>query len=152
MSKFLVRPALASDLDALISLYGELADDEQAPRPSADRHHERVLLDVIGHPARHLVVGALDEEPVGTADLLIAANLTHGARPWAIVENVVVAGDLRGCGIGSALMGHVIDIARTAGCYKVQLLSGRRRTGAHAFYRSLGMEPVAEGFKLYLEE
>jgi ribosomal protein S18 acetylase RimI-like enzyme len=68
------------------------------------------------------------------------------------VENVVVAGDLRGCGIGSALMGHVIDIARAAGCYKVQLLSGSQRTGAHAFYRSLGMEPVAEGFKLYLQE
>lgn len=152
MSKFAVRPAVPGDLDALVSLYSQLVDDERALRPTVDSRHERVLLDVIGDPSRHLLVGVLDEESVGSVDLLIVANLTHGARPWAIVENVVVAYELRGCGIGSALMGHAIDLAREAGCYKVQLLSGRQRTGAHAFYRSLGMEPVAEGFKLYLDE
>jgi GNAT superfamily N-acetyltransferase len=152
MSKFTVRPAAPGDLDALVSLYEEFEDDKPAPPQSVDSHHERVLLDVIGDPARHLLVGVLDQTPVGTVDLLIVQNLTHGARPWAIVENVVVTADLQGCGIGSALMGHAIDIAREAGCYKVQLLSGRQRTGAHAFYRSLGMESVAEGFKLYLDE
>ena len=47
-------------------------------------------------------------------------------------------------------MRHVIDAARSAGCYKVQLLSGKHRAAeAHEFYRRLGFEAVAEGFKLF---
>ncbi len=48
-------------------------------------------------------------------------------------------------------MGHLIDLARAAGCCKVQLLSGKHRAEAHEFYRSLGLEPVAEGFKIYFD-
>ena len=42
-------------------------------------------------------------------------------------------------------------IARTAKCHKVGLLSGKTRTDAHAFYRSVGYEAVSEGFKLYFD-
>jgi hypothetical protein len=38
------------------------------------------------------------------------------------------------------------------GCHKVGLLSGKHRLEAHHFYRSMGFEAVAEGFKLYLDE
>ena len=87
---------------------------------------------------------------VGTADLLVVPNLTHGARAWAIVENVVVTPVRRRQGIGRALMQEVIKRATEANCYKLQLLSRQERTEAHAFYRSLGLERVAEGFRLYL--
>jgi hypothetical protein len=41
---------------------------------------------------------------------------------------------------------------RSAGCKKVQLLSHKRHSsdGAHRLYTSLGFEPDAEGFRLYL--
>ncbi len=87
----------------------------------------------------------------GTADVLVVRNLTHHARPWAIVENVVVAGNVRREGIGRALMEHLVAVARSAGCYKIQLLSGKQRADAHSFYRSLGFDAAAEGFKLFLE-
>jgi hypothetical protein len=43
--------------------------------------------------------------------------------------------------------------ASSAGCYKVQLLSHKRHghDGAHAFYRSMGFEAEAEGFRMYLD-
>jgi GNAT superfamily N-acetyltransferase len=49
------------------------------------------------------------------------------------------------------LMRYAIDAAQTAGCYKVQLHSGKQRAAeAHEFYRRVGFAAVAEGFKLYL--
>ena len=40
-------------------------------------------------------------------------------------------------------MVRAVELAREAGCYKVNLISGNARTGAHDFYRSLGFEPSA---------
>jgi GNAT superfamily N-acetyltransferase len=87
----------------------------------------------------------------GTVDVLIAPNLTHHARPWALVENVVVAASARRQGVGTALMERALELARSAGCYKVNLISGNERSGAHDFYRSLGFEAVGQGFKVYLD-
>jgi GNAT superfamily N-acetyltransferase len=53
-------------------------------------------------------------------------------------------------GIGRALMRGALDIADSAGCYKVQLLSNDGRSDAHAFYASLGFRPSATGFRRYL--
>jgi hypothetical protein len=49
-------------------------------------------------------------------------------------------------------MGHVIELARTAGVYKLQLISGKHRAEAHDFYRSMSLNAVAEGFKIYFDE
>jgi GNAT superfamily N-acetyltransferase len=96
-------------------------------------------------------VAELEGAVVGTADLLVVPNLTHRGDPWAIVENVVVATAARRRGVGRALLSHAVELARRAGCYKLQLLSMKHRTEAHAFYRSLGIEPVAEGFRIYFD-
>ena len=46
-------------------------------------------------------------------------------------------------------MEEAIRRARAANCYKLQLISGKQRGPAHSFYRNLGLEAVAEGFKVY---
>jgi hypothetical protein len=48
-------------------------------------------------------------------------------------------------------MADVLRRARDAGCYKIQLLSRKGRAEAHAFYNQQGLEPVAEGFRRYLD-
>ena len=40
-------------------------------------------------------------------------------------------------------MGHVIELARMAGVYKLQLISGKHRAEAHDFYRSMSLNAVA---------
>jgi ribosomal protein S18 acetylase RimI-like enzyme len=67
-------------------------------------------------------------------------------------ENVIVSGEIRGRGAGSALLEHLLNLARASGCYKVQLHSGKQRVDAHRLYRRLGFRPVAEGFKLYFDD
>lgn len=68
-----------------------------------------------------------------------------------IVENVVVDTGARRQGVGQALMDDVLRRARDASCYKIQLLSRKGRSEAHAFYERLGFEASAEGFRRYLE-
>ena len=68
------------------------------------------------------------------------------------IEAIVVAATQRRSGIGRMLIERVLADASVARCHKVQLLAHKRHAfdGAHDFYRSLGFEAEAEGFRLYL--
>lgn len=150
MRDIAVRPARAGDLADLLALYAELADGRTPPAegPEAARLLDQILRDT----ARTLLVATAGGRVAGTADLAVVANLTHRGRPWATVENVVVARSLRGGGVGSALLERAVALARAAGCYKIQLMSRKERVDAHRFYRRLGFEPAAEGFRLHLAD
>jgi GNAT superfamily N-acetyltransferase len=145
-----VRRATAADLDGVLRLYEELADGRVEALPA--RHTDAVGLSttIWSQPGRFLLVAVKDDRPLGTADLLIVPNLTHGGAPWAIVENVVVAGEARRTGIGRLLMDDIVRLCEKFGCYKIQLLSGKHRHEAHGFYRRLGFEQQANGFRRYL--
>jgi GNAT superfamily N-acetyltransferase len=147
-----VREAAAGDLEALAGLYEELSGPLEEPVPDRPPDPREVIAQILADPARSLLVAELDGRVAGTVDVLIAANLTHHAQPWVLVENVVVAQDARRRGVGRALMLRAIELAREAGCYKVNLISGNERMGAHDFYRSLGFKPIGQGFKTYLYE
>jgi GNAT superfamily N-acetyltransferase len=147
----LVRRARAADLDGLLSLYGELADVRVTAAPADRAASEPLLAAILSDERRQLVVAIVDGQLVGTADLLVVPNLTHHGKPWAVVENVIVARGVRRTGVGRELMSHLIEVARAAGCYKLQLHSGKQRVEAHEFYRGLGLDAVAEGFKIYFD-
>ena len=110
-----------------------------------------IIAAALGDPRRTLLMATIDNQAVGTADLVVVPNLTHGGRSWAVVENVVIDETWRRHGIGRALFDEIDVITRAAGCYMVQLLSLDHRRDAHAFYASLGYAPVARGFRHYLE-
>jgi GNAT superfamily N-acetyltransferase len=152
MASVVVRRASQSDLGALLVLYEELAATKITAAPGDRATSERLLAEILSDPRRELAVALVDGQVVGTADLLIVPNLTHRGEPWAIVENVIVAGTARRTGVAKALLGHLIGLARTAGVFKLQLISGKHRAEAHDFYRSMGLNAVAEGFKIYFDE
>lgn len=152
MATITVRPAERADLEGLLALFEELAGEKTSALPADRAEAERRLPEILGDARRELAVALLDGELVGTADLVMISQLTHRGEPWAIVENVIVTSAARRTGVGTALLGHLIERARAAGCCKVQLISGKHRAEAHAFYRSAGMSAVAEGFKLYFDE
>jgi GNAT superfamily N-acetyltransferase len=139
-----VRAARDDDLGAVAALLAGLQDP---PTVIADVDVWRAIL---AQPGRALLIAEVDGAAAGTADLIVSPNLTHGGRPHALVENVVVAPSHRRDGIGRALMDDVERRARDAGCYRIQLLSANPRTEAHAFYGSCGYERSAQGFRRYL--
>jgi GNAT superfamily N-acetyltransferase len=146
-----VRPAVLGDSEALIELYAQLAEDRSAARPSRGDDAVSLLASILHQENRCLLVAMMGSIVTGTADMLIVENLTYEGRPWVIVENVVVDQKHRRHGVGRALFEEVFRRAREAHCCKVQLLSLKHRKDAHEFYRSLGFQSLAEGFRLHLD-
>lgn len=148
----LVRAAERGDLASLLGLYRQLAGDRPASMPASIEEAGPLFDAIVADPRRSLLVATVDGALAGTADVVIVGNLTHHARPWAGVENVVVDETHRRRGVGRSLMSEVVRRCGASNCYKIQLLSRNERHGAHDFYRSLGFESSAEGFRLYLDE
>ena len=151
MSTFQVRDVKERDLDRLLGLYGELSEGDLARMPADVELSRAVLATIISDQRRHLCVAEHGNKVVGSAELIVIEGLTHGAMPWAVVENVIVSQEIRGRGVGTALLEHMVDLAQVSGCYKIQLHSGKQRADAHRLYQSIGFRPVAEGFKLYFD-
>jgi ribosomal protein S18 acetylase RimI-like enzyme len=143
-----VRAASQADVPALLDLYAEL---HPADLPPAAQTALDVWRAIEAQPGRTVLVAQAGATVVGTVDCTVLANLTRGARPFMLVENVVVSAGYRRAGIGSALLEAAEHLARQAGCYKVQLLSRAGRDAAHAFYESHGFRAVAQGYRLYLD-
>jgi len=139
MSTLHIREATMADLESVLALYAAIEDSpadvltlEQAQTGWAQ---------FARYPSYRLWVAcdaANGDAVVGTYALLVMHNLAHRCAPSAIVEDVVVCPSQQGRGVGRQMMAHAMQQAREAGCYKLALSSNARRTGAHAFYESLG--------------
>ncbi len=148
-SELALRVAGERDLDDLFTL---LSDMHGKPpwEPAKDAEAVRVLRRILSDPARRITIASLDGEPAGTLDLMVVPNLTRNLSPWAIVENVVVAERFRRRGVGRLLIDDAIAHATEQGCYKVQLVSARRRDAAHALYEAAGFDAEVNGYRRYL--
>lgn len=90
------------------------------------------------NPLYHLLVLEADGAVMASVTLVIVENLTHGVRPYGVIENVVTHGNHRGKGYATALMNHASQIAQDFDCYKVFLCTGSKRETTLRFYRNCG--------------
>ena len=148
-----IREATRADLPRLLSLLAQLNLPGTPPDPVPDLASAPYAATLAAMQARddvRVLVAERGGEVVGTLQLTIVSNLTHGAAPWANIENMVVDGAARGSGVGAALIEAATARAEKAGCYKISLTSKVERTDAHRFYRRAGLEQRHLGFSRYL--
>jgi len=138
-----IRVATGDDLPALLDLLNQLHD---VPETLGDQHRAAFAA-VTADPRQRLFVVEREGRLLASAALVVVPNVTHGGRPYAIVESVVVDEAARGSGVGTRLMRHIIARARDDGCYKIALTSRKHRVDAHRFYARLGFEATSEGFR-----
>ncbi|MBB6118390.1 GNAT family N-acetyltransferase [Nocardiopsis algeriensis] len=145
----IIRAAIRSDLGAILRLLRELGDTAhmQSAHVRMSSAAVRAWTRMESDPDRTILVAEERGQIIGTLDLLVVANLTHDAQPWAVVDNVVVDPQLRRRGIGRALVEDALDRATRAGCYKVELLSHESPDGVRKFYAALGFSGSALGFR-----
>ena len=140
-----IRELERGDLEALLEAYRDLHanDDPLPPRGELVRLWQQICAD-----SRLLYVGAFkDSDLIATCTAAVVPNLTRGARPYAIVENVWTHPEFRRQGLGSAVLQDLLSRCRDAGCYKVMLLSASHRGAAHEFYERNGFDKHAkQGF------
>lgn len=146
----LIRRAKPEDLADLLSLLAQM-HNEDPPSPPGE-NLLGVYREILSNPSRALLVAVAGESVVGTLDLLVVPNMSHGGQPWAAIENVVVDQAHRRQGIGGALVDVATDLARSHGCYKLQLVSHQRRDAAHALYRHARFDAPVAGYRRYLTD
>ena len=150
MSDLTFRPARREDIGALLALSAAGAPDPSVKRPvdPDDPAVQAAFTAIDSDPSHELMVAMLDDEIVGTFQLSFLPGLPLGGLLRAQLENVHVRPDMRGKGIGAAMMDWAVQRAKTRGAGLVQLTSNKLRSDAHRFYDRLGFKATHEGFKL----
>jgi GNAT superfamily N-acetyltransferase len=143
-----IREAAEADLPAILRLLSESGIDGGH---SFSLDEARAHLALIRSTSDfRLLVALIDGEIAGTYSLVIIPKLGKRGAPSGVVEDVAVAPQRQGQGIGRVMMQHALEECRKAGCYKLALSSNVKREGAHRFYESLGFERHGYSFAVFL--
>jgi GNAT superfamily N-acetyltransferase len=139
------RLVRADELEALLDLYTHL-NPADAPLPEAVALRQ-VWNDFLADSKIRCLVGEVEGRLAASCTLVIIPNLTRGARPYGLIENVVTHTDYRQKGIGTRLLRHALQLAWENNCYKVMLLTGRQEEATLRFYEQAGFQRgVKTGF------
>ena len=147
------RSATRADVPVILEL---LADDsvslarDGAVSEEADAAHWAAFEAIDADPRNELIVAVLDGVVAGTFQLTFTPSLSRGGAERMTIEAVRVRADLRGGGVGRAMMEWAIARGRSRGCRLAQLTTDKRRVDAHRFYESLGFVASHYGMKLQL--
>ncbi|MBN2392297.1 MAG: GNAT family N-acetyltransferase [Anaerolineae bacterium] len=143
-----IREAESHELSAILALYKHLHGTDK-PLPDAATVAQ-VWEEICCDPKLHCLVAETDGVFVASYILAIIPNLTRGARPYGLIENVVTHAEYRRQGIGTALLRHALGVAWENNCYKVMLLTGRKDESVFRFYEKAGFQrDVKTGFIAY---
>lgn len=133
-----------SDLSALLALYAHLHPKE--PTPPLDRA-TRVWTEILGSANFDVfVVEISDKTLVASCTMALVPNLTRGARPFGVIENVVTHSEHRHRGYGTKVLRAAVEAAEGAGCYKVCLATGSKREEMLRFYEGAGLKRDAKTY------
>lgn len=129
-----VRQATAEDAASIARLLHDFNAEYSEPTPGVEEltEHARRLLEE-GEIAV-LLAGA---GPDGLALLRFRPSVWTG-EPEAHLQELYVVPDLRGRGIGRALLAATIEFARAAGATHLDLNTGETDTAARTLYESMG--------------
>lgn len=149
----LLRRARREDVPAIVALMAadQLGESRDGIRSDVDlAAYEAAFERIEADAGEFLLVAEVDAAVVGTLQLSFLPGLARRGAMRAQIEAVRVRADLRGRGLGHAMLGWAVAEARERGCGLVQLTSDKTRPDAHRLYRRLGFIDSHEGFKLRL--
>ena len=130
-----IREITAQDLDALLRLYMQLHDN---PFPEKDDRLQGIWMRILHDADHHIIVAEADGRIVSSCVCIIIPNLTHGQRPYALIENVITDKDFRQQGYATACLDYAREIAKRENCYKMMLLTGAKDQHTLDFYEHAG--------------
>ncbi len=152
LGPLVIRPAHAGDLPRIVELLQSLSlADRLREDPSDLQPYRAALARIEASPHQQVLVADWDHRLVGCVSLTVVPNLSYRGRPYLLLESMVVEEEMRGKGIGRALLERCVEEARAAGCFRLQLTSNRARDDAHRFWEAAGFVHSHNGYKLYLD-
>jgi GNAT superfamily N-acetyltransferase len=147
-----IREATTADIPAIVALFAAdtVGGHGDTTEPHAFRDYETAFQLIAASQNDTLYVAVADGEVVGTFQTTLIVSMSGRGSAGLTVEGVQTRADMRGRGIGEAMMRFAIERARDVGARRLQLTSNAARTDAHRFYERLGFAKSHMGFKLKL--
>jgi len=145
--EFQIRKAQQGDEDIILALLYELAEYEKL-QAKFKVTREIVARDYMGeHPPIHTALAYAGNSPAGIATWYFTYS-TFAAARGIYLEDLFVRPELRGRGIGKALLAHVAKQAADAGAAHVEWMVIDWNEPSIRFYESLGAERI-KGWHVY---
>jgi ribosomal protein S18 acetylase RimI-like enzyme len=123
-----VRAAKFEDLERLCEIYSESFSDTE---PMV-KHWWKILED----PNIHYLVVVDGEKMLGVASIVTINKILRSGSRMGLIEDVAVASEARGLGLGKLLIESLLALGEELGCYKVVLNCSDANI---AFYEKCGM-------------
>jgi GNAT superfamily N-acetyltransferase len=140
-----IRPATIGDVALILEFIRALAEFEKLSDEveATEGKLRATLFPAGGHPAAECRLAFLDDTPAGFA-IFLTNYSTFLARPGLYLEDLFVKPELRGRGIGKALLLDLARLANERGCGRMEwtVLDWNQR--AIAFYESIGARRMPE--------
>jgi len=139
-----IRPAGEGDVPVILALIRGLAEYEKA-RPEDLPVDEAALRESLfgAQPAAEVLLADVEGETAGFA-LFFHNFSTWQGRRGLYLEDLFVRPEMRGRGIGQALLRELARIAADRGCARMEWAVLDWNTPAIDFYASLGAVPMDE--------
>ena len=131
----MIREIVESDYAGLMKLYMQLHNN---PFPEKDNSMAELWNRILKDKDHHIIIAQEDGEIVSSCVCVIIPNLTHGQRPYALIENVITHEAYRKKGLATACLNYAREIAEKENCYKMMLLTGSKEESTLKFYEKAG--------------
>jgi GNAT superfamily N-acetyltransferase len=140
-----IRPAVAADVPLILEFVRALAEYEKLSDEveATEEKLKSTLFPDDGPPGAECVLAYLDSAPAGFA-IFFPTYSTFLARPGLYLEDLFVKPEVRGRGVGKALLLHLARLANARGCGRMEWSVLDWNEPAIAFYESLGARRMRE--------
>lgn len=148
----LIRPATRDDFPALILLFAAdgIGGHGDTTEPSAVPDYLSAFDWIAASTTSNLFVAEVGGRVVGTFQTVFGRSLSNRGGASLTVVAVQTRQDMRGRGIGAAMMRFAIGMGERLGAYQVRLTSHMARADAHRFYAGLGFDQSHAGFRMLI--
>lgn len=136
-----IRPARQQDLEQLVELLRLLFTVEEDFSIDSGKQFQGLAL-MLNNDRGRVLVAEVGGRVVGMVTGQLVVSTAEGG-PSVLVEDMVVATDQRGRGVGRALLTALADWARQQGVTRMQLLADANNQPALGYYRHLGWQDTA---------
>lgn len=141
MSEIAIRPATASDAEAICLIYNQGIEDRVATLETDLRTPDERRQWLAARGPRHpVIVAEAGGEVVGWGSL--NAFSPRKAYDYVADFSVYIERGWRGKGVGSPLLTRLIELARELGYHKLALSAFPWNAGGMALYQKLGFRTV----------
>ncbi len=138
-----LRPAEERDVGVILGFIKELAEFEKLSHEVVATE-EMIRANLFGErPVAEALIAEYDDSPAGFA-LFFHSFSTFIGKPGIYLEDLYVTPDLRGRGIGKALLKRLAQLAFERNCGRVEWAVLDWNEPAINFYQRIGAAPLGE--------